>query len=144
MIKLLKWVGLFLMLGMVLPTFTNCEQQPTINPNPDLTTNIVGSYGGNYVVNYEADPSNNYSSQITLVVTRIDNDQIKVDAQGGDSFECSISGSTSSLTLSGITNTTGTYTAADDIEGYYLNGTLYFKVTGIANGGNFYAEFSVI
>lgn len=144
MIKLIKWTGLILMLGLIAPTFMSCEQPPTINPNPDLTTNIIGGYTGNYVVNYEADPSNNYSSQINLVITRVDENTIKVDAQGGDSFECTLSGGVSSLTLSNITETTGSYTVADDIEGYYVSGTLYYKVTGVANGGNFYAEFTVI
>ena len=144
MIKLIKWVGLFLMLGLVLPTFTSCEQPPVVNPDPDLTANIVGNYNGNYVVNYEANPSDNFSSQITLLITREDTKKIKVDAQGGDSFECSLSGTPNNLSLSNITNTTGAYSPATDIEGYYVNGTLYYKVTGIVNGGNFYAEFTVI
>ena len=144
MIKLFKWIGLFLMLGLAMPSFMSCQPPPTIVTNPDITGNIVGPYTGNYVVNYESDPDNNTSSQINLVVSRIDKKIIRVDAQGGDSFECSVSGTTNSLTLSNITNTSGVYNFASDIEGYYINGTLYYKVTGVVNGGNFYAEFTVI
>ncbi len=144
MIKLIKWVGFFLILGLILPTFSSCEQPPTVNPNPDLTTNIVGGYTGNYVVNFEADPANNYSSQINLVVTRVDKTIIKIDAQGGDSFQCTLSGTPNNSQLSNITHTTGAYSVANDIEGYFSSGTLYYKVTGVANGGNFYAEFTVL
>jgi hypothetical protein len=144
MIKAFKWVGLFILLGLVTPTFMSCEPPPTVVSDPDITGLVVGPYTGNYVVNYEADPTNNFSSQITLVVTRVDKKIIKVDAQGGDSFECTLSGTNSSSSLSNINNTSGVYDSASDIEGYFINGTLYYKVTGIVNGGNFFAEFSVI
>lgn len=137
-----KIFQLFLLIA--LPTFMACEQPPTVVLDPDLTTAILGGYSGNYVVNYSADPDNNTSSQITLTVSRVDNTHIKIDAQGGDSFECTISGTTTALSFSNITDQTGVYTNADDIEGFFRSGTLYYKVTGIINGGDFYAEFTVI
>ncbi len=79
-----------------------------------------------------------------MVVSRIDKKLIRVDAQGGDSFECSISGTSNNLTLSNIHNAKGLYTLADDIEGVYISGRLYYKVTGTSNGGAFYAEFTVL
>lgn len=130
-------------IGMVL-AFVGCQQPPTVNLNPDLTVDIVGPYSGNYVVNYEADPQNDFSSQINLVVSRIDNKIIRVDAQGGDSFECSIEGSLQNLTLSKITNKKGVYAIADELEGAFISGRLYYKVTGISNGGDFSAEFTAL
>lgn len=144
MIKAVRNFGFMILLGIVIPMFMSCEQPPTVTTNPDLTTEIVGSYTGNYVVQYEADPSNDFSSQITLVVSRVDKKLIRIDAQGGDAFECSISGSANTLTLSNIQNTSGVYNLATDIEGFYRSGTLYYKVTGISNGGDFNAEFTVL
>lgn len=129
---------------LALPLIMACQQQPTVVLNPDLTSVVAGSYNGNYVVNYESDPGNNFSSQISLQVNRIDNNHIHVIAPGGDSFECKVSGTSNNLTFSNISNTTGVYDVADDLEGYFINGTLYYKVTGVVNGGNFYAEFTVI
>ncbi|MGB0806060.1 MAG: hypothetical protein ACPGRC_05170 [Salibacteraceae bacterium] len=144
MIKVLKWTGLFILLGLVTPTFMSCQPQPTVTTNPDLTTDVVGEYQGNYVVKYEANPSDDFSSQITLVVSRVDKTVIRLDAQGGDAFQCYVTGTASSLTLSGIHETSGVYNLATDIEGFYRSGTLYYKVTGISNGGNFEAEFTVL
>ena len=121
-----------------------CEPPPTVTINPDLTTSIVGIYQGNYVVNYEANPQNNFSSQINLVVGRIDKKIIRVDAQGGDSFECSIDGIVSNLTLTNMTNTTGVYTLGTEMEGAFINGRLYYKVTGVSNGEPFSAEFTAL
>ena len=142
--KALTWVVLFLFTGLILPTFIGCQTQPTVTTNPDITGNILGGFTGNYVANYEMDPTRNYSSQINLVVSKIDVKKIRIDAQGGDSFECTISGSSTNLKLTNITNTSGVYKSATDIEGYYISGSLYYKVTGIVDGGNFYAEFTVI
>ena len=124
--------------------FSSCQQPPQVNLNPDLTLEVIGAYSGNYVVNYEADPQNDFSSQINLNVNRVDNKIIRVDAQGGDSFECSVNGSLKNLTLSNITNKTGVYKLADKLEGAYINGRLYYKVTGVSNGGDFSAEFTAI
>jgi hypothetical protein len=134
----------FALFGMVLTTFTSCQQQPTITVDPDLTGEISGSYSGNYVVNFDETPQDNFSSQVSLVVSREDKTIIHITAQGGDSFDCSIAGVSSALTLSNITNGKGVYEFADDIEGFYNNGRLYYKVTGTINGGAFYAEFTVI
>lgn len=144
MMKVFKWVTLFLILGLVTPTFMSCEPPPTVTTNPDLTTNVVGPYEGNYVVKYEADPSQDFSSQINLTVSRIDKTIIRVDAQGGDAFQCYVEGSANTLTLKSIHETSGIYDLANDITGFYRNGTLYYKVTGISNGGNFEAEFTVL
>ncbi|MFT4752745.1 MAG: hypothetical protein ACI9GM_000372 [Salibacteraceae bacterium] len=143
MTKALKLIA-FLILGLAAPTFMSCEQPPTVTANPDITGNIAGSYNGNYIVNYENDPANNFSSQIILTVSRVDKKQIRIDAQGGDSFECTLSGTSSNSALTNIINTSGVYQLATDLEGYYINGTLYYKVTGVSNGGNFSAEFTVI
>ena len=142
--KIVKAIIVVLFLGIITPTFMGCQPPPTVVTDPDLTGEISGPYGGNYVVNFEANPQGNYSSQINLQVSKIDKKIIRVDAQGGDSFQCSITGSSNSLVLSNITNTTGVYNNADDIEGAYINGRLYYKVTGTVNGGAFYAEFTVI
>ncbi|UTW64787.1 hypothetical protein KFE94_08805 [bacterium SCSIO 12643] len=144
MIRIIKLLGVVLFLGALLIPSTGCQPPPTITVDPDLTGNIVGPYDGNYVVNYATHPQDNFSSQINLVVSRIDKKLIRVDAQGGDSFECSISGTSNNLTLSNIHNAKGLYTLADDIEGVYINGRLYYKVTGTSNGGAFYAEFTVL
>ncbi len=144
MIKNIKKAGIFLFVAMAILAGSGCEPPPTITINPDLTTSIVGGYSGNYVVNYDADPQDNFSSQINLVVTPIDKTLIRVDAQGGDSFECTVSGSVNTLTLSNIQNPKGVYSLADDLEGFFVNGRLYYKVIGTSNGGAFYAEFTVI
>ena len=144
MSRILKKLGIILFLGIILLPSTGCQPPPTITVDPDLTGNIVGPYDGNYVVNYTSHPQDNFSSQINLVVSRIDKTIIRVDAQGGDSFECSISGTSNNLQLSNITNMKGIYTLASDIEGVYISGRLYYKVTGTSNGGAFYAEFTVI
>jgi hypothetical protein len=144
MIKKIKQIGLFFFLGMAILATNGCEPPPTITVDPDLTTSIVGGYSGNYVVNYDADPQNNFSSQINLVVSRVDKTIIRIDAQGGDSFECTLTGTVNTLTLSNIQNAKGVYSLADDLEGYFVNGSLYYKVTGTSNGGAFYAEFTVI
>ena len=142
--KTFKRVFTFLFLATLIPVFTGCQTPPTVITDPDITGEISGPYSGNYVVNYASNPQDNYSSQINLQVSKVDKKIIRVDAQGGDSFECSISGTSNSLVLSNITNTTGVYNYADDIEGAYINGRLYYKVTGTVNGGSFYAEFTVI
>jgi hypothetical protein len=144
MLQILKKLGIILFLGAILIPSTGCQRPPTITVDPDLTGNIVGPYAGNYVVNYTSHPQDNFSSQINLVISRVDKTIIRVDAQGGDSFQCSISGTSNNLKLSNITNTKGIYTLADDIEGVYISGRLYYKVTGTSNGGAFYAEFTVI
>ena len=142
--RIIKGIIVILFIGTVIPTFMGCQPPPTVVTDPDLTGEISGPYSGNYVVNFAASPKDNFSSQINLQVSKIDKKIIRVDAQGGDSFQCSIKGSSNSLVLSNITNTTGIYKSADDIEGAFINGRLYFKVTGTANGGAFYAEFTVI
>lgn len=144
--KTLYIFRLLLIIAVAAPalTFMSCEQPPTVVLDPDLTSGWMGNYAGNYVVNYEADPSSNYSSQIQLVVTKVDKTIIRIDAQGGDSFECTISGSTGSVTFSNITSQKGAYANADEIEGYYSSGLLYYKVSGTINNGNFYAEFTVL
>lgn len=144
MIRILKSLGVILFLGTLLIPSTGCQRPPTITVDPDLTGNIVGAYDGNYVVNYATHPQDNFSSQINLAVSKLDKKLIRVDAQGGDSFECSISGTSKNLKLSNIHNTKGIYTLATSIEGVYVNGRLYYKVTGTSNGGAFYAEFTVL
>lgn len=131
-------------LALIAVSFSSCEKPPSVVLNPNLTTEVIGQYQGNYIVNYEANPQDDISSQISLVVTDVDNTTIRVDAQGGDSFECKVSGSINNLTLSGIKNATGVYTLANDISGNYFNGRLYYKVTGTSNGGAFSAEFTAI
>jgi hypothetical protein len=141
--KTFKWLTFSILIGLT-ASFASCETPPTVTTNPDLTGSIVGPYTGNYIVQYEADPSNDFSSQITLVVSRVDKKIIRIDAQGGDAFDCYISGTENTLTLSSIHNTSGVYDLATEIEGFYRSGTLYYKVTGISNGGNFNAEFTVL
>jgi hypothetical protein len=128
----------------LIPTTMSCEKPPTVVLDPDLTGQIIGAYEGNYVVNYEANPQDNFSSQINLVVSRIDKKLIRIDAQGGDSFECTLSGIEKSLTLSNMTNKKGVYASADNLEGSFINNRLYYKVTGTLNGGPFSAEFTAI
>ena len=144
--KSLYILRFLLLIGVTVPmlTFFACQQQPTVVLDPDLTSDWMGTYAGNYVVNFEADPSSNYSSQIQLVVTKVDKTIIRIDAQGGDSFECTLSGTTGVVTFSNITNQKGAYANADEIEGYYRSGLLYYKVSGTVNNGNFYAEFTVL
>lgn len=144
--KSLSIFRLFLLIGITIPflTFMSCQEQPVVVLDPDLTTGWMGNYAGNYVVNYEADPSNNFSSQIQLSVTKVDKKIIKIDAQGGDSFECTLTGTSSNVTFSNITNQKGVYANADVIEGFYRSGLLYYKVSGTINNGNFYAEFTVL
>ena len=137
-------VLMFTVLVAWVPTIISCEKPPTVVLNPDLTGQIIGPYQGNYVVNYEASPQDNFSSQITLVVSRIDKKLIRIDAQGGDSFECSISGTEKSLKLTNMTNAKGVYALTNELEGAFINGRLYYKVKGTANGGPFSAEFTAI
>lgn len=132
------------MLAITLPMTIGCQKPPTVVLDPDLTGQIIGPYQGNYVVNYEANPSDNFSSQINLVVSRIDKKLIKIDAQGGDSFECTISGTEKALSLSNMTNKKGVYALADELDGSFINGRLYYKVKGTINGGSFSAEFTAI
>jgi len=134
----------FAAMVITIPMTMSCEQPPTIVLDPDLTGQIIGPYQGNYVVNYEASPQDNFSSQISLVVSRIDKKIIRIDAQGGDSFECTISGIENSLELSNMTNTTGVYALTNELEGSFISGRLYYKVKGTANGGPFSAEFTAI
>lgn len=131
-------------LSAVLLTFMSCQKPQPVVLNPDLTSEIVGPYSGNYVVNYETHPEDNYSSQVTLVVTRVDKTVVKIDTQGGDSFECNISGTDKNLTLKNILNPTGIFVNANNLEGAYYNERLYYKVTGTSNGGSFTAEFTAI
>ena len=135
---------LFVVFSTSLLIFSSCQEQPTITTDTDLTINIIGGHVGNYVVNYEASPQNNTSSQISISVTRVTNTTIRIDAQGGDSFECSVSGSTTALTLSNITNTKGAFVYGTKLEGAYANSRIYFKITGDRYGGPFVAEFTAI
>lgn len=141
--KLLK-IAIFAFYGVALASITSCQPQPTITVDPDITGEISGPFSGNYVVNYADDPSKNFSSQINLVVSGLDKKLIHIIAQGGDSFDCTIAGTSSNLSLSNIANGKGVYQYADEIEGFYISGRLYYKVTGTINGGAFYAEFTVI
>jgi hypothetical protein len=126
-------------------SFSSCQEQPTIILNPDLTTEVTGVYEGNYEVNYATRPQDNFVAQVEMIVSRVDNKVIAIDAQGGDSFECSINGSTSFLTFSNLQNQKGAFSIATKIEGQYNNGRLYYKLTGqTQDGGDFYAEFSVL
>ena len=142
--KILKTLAIIFILGGSSAYFIGCQPPPTISFDPDLTGTIIGPYSGNYVVNYETDPQKNFSSQINLVISAVDKTTIRIDAQGGDSFECTISGSLNSLVLKDIKNTKGVYSLADHLDGAFINGRLYYKVTGTSNGGAFYAEFTVI
>ena len=56
---------LFIFLGLAAPSYMGCQQQPTVTANPDITGNIVGTYTGNYVVNYEAEQGPNLSFTTT-------------------------------------------------------------------------------
>tara|TARA_R110002050_G_scaffold149463_1_gene276043 strand:- start:86114 stop:86545 length:432 start_codon:yes stop_codon:yes gene_type:complete len=141
--KLLTF-AIFAFFGVAIATFSGCQQPPTITVDPDITGEIAGPFSGNYVVNYADNPGDNFSSQINLVVSGLDKKLIHVATQGGDSFDCTISGSSSSMVLSDIKNGKGVYQYADTIDGFYNNGRLYYKVTGTINGGAFYAEFTVI
>jgi len=141
--KILRIV-FFAAMVVVIPMTMSCEKPPTVVLNPDLTGQVIGPYQGNYVVNYEANPQDNYSSQINLVVSRIDKKMIRIDAQGGDSFECSISGAEKALTLSNMTNKKGVYALTTELEGSFINGRLYYKVKGTIKGGPFSAEFTAI
>ena len=134
----------FTLLPIGLLTISSCQQEPVIITNVDLTENIVGSHVGNYVVNYEASPQNNQSNQITINISKVSNTSIRVDAQGGDSFECTISGSATSLSLSNLSNTTGVFDYGTYLEGAYANGRVYYKITGNRYGGPFIAEFTAI
>jgi len=142
--KKLKILFMVLVIGGSLSSFMGCQPPPTITLDPDLTGTIVGPYTGNYVVNYATEPQKNFSSQINLVISAVNKTTIRIDAQGGDSFECTIAGSLNSLVLKDIKNTKGVYSLADHLEGAFINGRLYYKVTGTSNGGAFYAEFTVI
>lgn len=125
--------------------FSGCQEPEAIVLNPDLTTDITGVYEGNYEVNYSDDPDRNYVAQTEMVVSRIEKKIIKIDAQGGDSFECSIAGTPSALTFSNLREQKGSFSVATEIEGNFIGGRLYYKLTGkTADGGDFYAQFSVL
>lgn len=131
--------------ALMATTFTGCQEPQTIVLNPDLTTEITGVYEGNYEVNYATRPEDNYVAQVEMVVSKIDKKIIKIDAQGGDSFECTIEGSPSTLLFSNLQNQKGAFSIATEIEGNYVSGRLYYKLTGkTADGGDFYAQFSVL
>ncbi len=120
-----------------------CTQPTRIIPDTDLTYEITGTYQGNYIVNFESDSAKDISSQIELKVERIDNDHIRVLAEGGDSFECTVTGSSSSkVDLNDMTATTGAYVHGEHLEGNYYDNRLYYKITGTYNGGAFKAEFT--
>lgn len=125
--------------------FTQCGQQETIQTtNSDITGDIVGPHSGNYNLIFAVSLKKNYSNQISLLVSRINSKTIEINTQGGDSFECVITGSSTSNVFSDLQNPLGIYSFATDIEGYFVNGALYFKVSGIQNGEFIYAEFTVI
>ncbi|HBH06394.1 MAG TPA: hypothetical protein DDX92_07310 [Flavobacteriales bacterium] len=127
-----------------------CREDERIIQDTDLTDFIEGSYSGVYTLNYENDPSQNFTGQFIILVEKVDNTHVRIDAQGGDTFECELSGnSRSSLTLLNMANTTGVYTAGETLEGNFTqfqNGSkqLEYTINGTFNGGTFAASFATL
>lgn len=128
----------------------SCREQERVIQDQDLTDYIEGNYNGVYTVNFENDPSQNVTRQYEIRIEKIDNTHVRVDAQGGDTFECELSGSSrSSLTLFNMSNTTGIFTNGETLEGdftQFQNGfkQLNFTVDGTFNGGTFTANFATL
>src|SRR5690606_10197143 len=100
----MKTLKLFSILSAFLALVSACDDrtQNQNQINPDITRLIVGDFEGLMNVRNTANPSENTSQLLDVSITKINDRSIRVNASGGDVFECTIRGAANNPTIENV------------------------------------------
>lgn len=112
--------------------------------NIDFTLEIQGRFEGSLSIDYSDFPGDNVAESSIASISRLANDRVLINMQGGNSLESTLDGSDDFTFLVDVANPRGRFTGATDISGTYslANEDIDFTVTGnYSKGGTFEARF---
>lgn len=133
----MKTLKLFSILFAFLVLVSACDDRTqTMNQvNPDITRLIVGNFEGLMNVRNTANPSENTSQLLDVNITKISDRSIRVNASGGDVFECTIRGAANNPTIENVTQASGQFAGYSSITGSFTETNAKFTVTKSVQGG---------
>jgi hypothetical protein len=139
----MKTLKLFSILLALLSLVSACEDRTqTLNQvNPDITRLITGNFEGLMNVRNSANPSENSSQLLDVSITKISDRSIRVNASGGDVFECTIRGAANNPTIENVSQANGQFAGFSSITGSFTETNAKFTVTKPVQGGTKTFEF---
>lgn len=139
----MKTLKLFSILFALLSLVSACEDRTqTLNQvNPDITRLITGNFEGLMNVRNSANPSENSSQLLDVSITKISDRSIRVNASGGDVFECTIRGAANNPTIENVSQANGQFAGFSSITGSFTETNAKFTVTKPVQGGTITFEF---
>lgn len=139
----MKTLKLFSILLALLSLVSACEDRTqTLNQvNPDITRLITGNFEGLMNVRNSANPSENSSQLLDVSITKISDRSIRVNASGGDVFECTIRGAANNPTIENVSQANGQFAGFSSITGSFTETNAKFTVTKPVQGGTITFEF---
>jgi hypothetical protein len=133
--KTLKLFPIFLAF-LVLVSACDDRRQTMQETNPDITRLITGNFEGLMNVRNTANPSENSSQLLDVSITKISDRSIRVNASGGDIFECTIRGAANNPTIEKVTQASGQFAGYSSITGSFTETKAKFTVTKPVQGGS--------
>ena len=124
-----KTAFLFLFAVLLIGGLDSCSKQDT-TPQPDLTTNLVGTYVGNYADSISGGASTS-SASVIVVVSKIDNTHIQVTPPATSNFIPFTATLTSAPNGTYLTVNAGTYGS----NTLYTGSQIYTNLPAPYSGG---------